>query len=166
LAFEFGCCCTSHSALLMYINTLRCSMLVRLTQILKSSSLLFGRKSSTFSHSNSYFGGIFSVALSVSLRCPGVTWHCCPVESGLSSIILFVFLTWVLLRCVSFAPHYTKVTPVPIYATQSLLRLTGRISASYYDPLSGKEACSFYFRFAATRAVAPTSKILESTLRL
>ena len=34
-------------------------------------------------------GGLLSVALSVSLRCPGVTWHLCPLEPGLSSAFSF-----------------------------------------------------------------------------
>ena len=32
------------------------------------------------------YGGLFSVALSLGLPPPGVTWHCILVESGLSSL--------------------------------------------------------------------------------
>jgi len=32
------------------------------------------------------YGGLFSVALSLGLPLPGITWHCILVESGLSSL--------------------------------------------------------------------------------
>jgi len=36
------------------------------------------------------YGGLFSVALSLGLPPPGITWHCILVESGLSSLIISI----------------------------------------------------------------------------
>ena len=35
------------------------------------------------------YGGLFSVALSLGLPPPGITWHCILVEPGLSSVLFF-----------------------------------------------------------------------------
>jgi len=52
-------------------------------------------------------GGIFSVALSIDSRRPGVTWHSALLEPGLSSSICILAIAWptfmaILTKCYGF----------------------------------------------------------------
>lgn len=78
-----------------YMNSYLTFLLVEFTspQTVTSRAVRFYRTFSPLPDlATQAIGGLLSVALVVSLRSPGVTWHLYPVEPGLSSSLLVLIL--------------------------------------------------------------------------